>query len=630
MKHQLILKINYCIKKESQSDLKSRLLAVTRLPRSIITEAKKLANCTPNEFKGYLESHPACKRNVKSWIDFVEEKSDAISAELLENPSAFNTYIQGTQLVKNSTEEEEFRTCPSSIFKILRQGLSNEARFSIQKELHDFMMNLSDYYRFFSSLVYMMMTELRNHVFAIENDTGKIILQRSPGFNIRGCKDETLAQRPVQLTLFDALSSFTILRESFSSTLRISSNECNIALTQYSTNLANMCPDCTSFNDQLEPQEIQVCYLVIQAFKPYISSKEFYSSLARQLSFVIFANDILQYTGYSEYCRKICPLASMASFSTMRVDAPSLFSLLNHAKSNNLLPLRDSDNFVIGSQDQARHHKDSVFTSIFDLEAVFSICKQPGLAFAQNITSLPGAKSVEMLGTRLKPNKFHCHNDLSVKQVIRAEIEKLEYEVPHFKSQLQQEYKQQKPFNFSMEWKSPRSQWSQSFDQDMRNQLYSRIKIVKQERNAAFIKQTDLKNQIRNYQQHKTVSDKRLVEKSDISPSVNIHQDFSFFGTYNGIHTMTDTVAFSMKRFKSHLKLYNRYQVLGNIQKNNPYLADILERYHEQPEENYMSDGTSFLDISKSFKVRSKSVDFGCGDYRKRKKLEKLQTVLII
>ncbi|PHZ14402.1 uncharacterized protein RHIMIDRAFT_250502 [Rhizopus microsporus ATCC 52813] len=106
----------------------------------------------------------------------------------------------------------------------------------------------------------------------------------------------------------------------------------------------------------------------------------------------------------------------MASFSTMRVDAPSLFSLLNHAKSNNLLPLRDSDNFVIGSQDQARHHKDSVFTSIFDLEAVFSICKQPGLAFAQNITSLPGAKSVEMLGTRLKPNKFHCHNDLSVKQ----------------------------------------------------------------------------------------------------------------------------------------------------------------------------------------------------------------------
>ncbi|PHZ14403.1 uncharacterized protein RHIMIDRAFT_250503 [Rhizopus microsporus ATCC 52813] len=264
MKHQLILKINYCIKKESQSDLKSRLLAVTRLPRSIITEAKKLANCTPNEFKGYLESHPACKRNVKSWIDFVEEKSDAISAELLENPSAFNTYIQGTQLVKNSTEEEEFRTCPSSIFKILRQGLSNEARFSIQKELHDFMMNLSDYYRFFSSLVYMMMTELRNHVFAIENDTGKIILQRSPGFNIhlglihshyfrkRGCKDETLAQRPVQLTLFDALSSFTILRESFSSTLRISSNECNIALTQYSTNLANMWCDKKMINGLLD------------------------------------------------------------------------------------------------------------------------------------------------------------------------------------------------------------------------------------------------------------------------------------------------------------------------------------------------------------------------------------------
>lgn len=52
-----------------------------------------------------------------------------------------------------------------------------------------------------------------------------------------------------------------------------------------------------------------------------------------------------------------------------------------------------------------------------------------------------------------------------------------------------------------MEWKSPRSQWPQSFDQDMRNQLYSRIEIVKQERNAAFIKQTDLKNQIRSKRQ---------------------------------------------------------------------------------------------------------------------------------
>ncbi|ORE01518.1 hypothetical protein BCV72DRAFT_236269 [Rhizopus microsporus var. microsporus] len=116
----------------------------------------------------------------------------------------------------------------------------------------------------------------------------------------------------------------------------------------------------------------------------------------------------------------------------------------------------------------------------------------------------------------------------------------------------------------------------------------------------------------------------QVIENSLFSPNVNAAQDFTFSGTDNGLHTMTDTVAFTLKRFKFHLELYNRYYILGDVQNDDPHLADILERYHNDAiDSECMDENVSYLDLPNSFKVKSEDVDFGCGNWRRRKKLER-------
>ncbi|CEG82364.1 hypothetical protein RMATCC62417_16442 [Rhizopus microsporus] len=87
---------------------------------------------------------------------------------------------------------------------------------------------------------------------------------------------------------------------------------------------------------------------------------------------------------------------------------------------------------------------------------------------------------------------------------------------------------------------------------------------------------------------------------------------------------MNDTVAFTLKRFKFHLELYNRYRVLGDVQSVDSHLVDILERYHSDAIDfECMDENVSYLDLPNSFKVKSDDVDFGCGNWRRRKKLER-------
>ncbi|CEG84109.1 hypothetical protein RMATCC62417_17957 [Rhizopus microsporus] len=94
------------------------------------------------------------------------------------------------------------------------------------------------------------------------------------------------------------------------------------------------------------------------------------------------------------------------------------------------------------------------------------------------------------------------------------------------------------------------------------------------------------------------------AENSLFSPNVNVAQDFAFSRTDNGYHTMTDTVAFTLKRFKIHLELYNRYCILGDVQNDDPHLAGILERYHSDAiDSECMDENVSYLDLPDSFKV---------------------------
>ncbi|CAO3699726.1 unnamed protein product [Rhizopus microsporus] len=362
-----------------------------------------------------------------------------------------------------------------------------------------------------------------------------------------------------------------------------------------------------SYADQLQPDEYPVCKLIIQSLKSYIPKKKYYSILAHQLPFVILANDILKYTGYDKFCMNVCPLPTASTINAMRLDTPSLYHLPPHSDPAKFQIL-DFDDYLIDSEDQARRHMDAVFGSIFDLATITSVLQSSGLKFAQNITILPGLKSVHLLGTKIKQSKSTHENqqneqgrfkkimhDPLVIQESQKMIETLQQEIDSLQAQASELTnlskminKEGKSANYSQMLKSLHLQWKSGSALE-RQQLYPKIEQVKQLRNDSFNKRIHIQNQLRNRRKQlhikrmaimrkKKIANDRLPcppesesqlthaqvidkgsyglaksENSLFSPNVNVAQDFTFSGIDNGLHTMTDTVAFTLKRFKFHL-----------------------------------------------------------------------------
>ena len=322
---------------------------------------------------------------------------------------------------------------------------------------------------------------------------------------------------------------------------------------------------------------------------------------------MILANDILKYTGYDKFCMNVCPLPTASTINAMRLDTPSLYHLPPHSDPAKFQIL-DFDDYLIDSEDQARRHMDAVFGSIFDLATITSVLQSSGLKFAQNITILPGLKSVHLLGTKIKQSKSTHENqqneqgrfkkimhDPLVIQESQKMIETLQQEIDSLQAQASELTnlskminKEGKSANYSQMLKSLHLQWKSGSALE-RQQLYPKIEQVKQLRNDSFNKRIHIQNQLRNRRKQlhikrmaimrkKKIANDRLPcppesesqlthaqvidkgsyglaksENSLFSPNVNVAQDFTFSGIDNGLHTMTDTVAFTLKRFKFHL-----------------------------------------------------------------------------
>ncbi|ORE10986.1 hypothetical protein BCV72DRAFT_329636 [Rhizopus microsporus var. microsporus] len=181
--------------------------------------------------------------------------------------------------------------------------------------------------------------------------------------------------------------------------------------------------------------------------------------------------------------------------------------------------------------------------------------------------------------------------------------------------------KEEKSANHLKVLKLVHSQWKSSSALE-RQQLYSKIEQVKQPCNDLFNKRIHIQNQLRNRRKqlhikrmeiltHAQVIDKgsyglAKAENSLFSPNFNVAQDFKFSETDNSLRTVSDTAVFILKRFKFHLELYNRYQVLGDVQNGDPHLANILERYHSNATDpECMDESVSYLDLPNSFNVKS-------------------------
>ncbi|CEG83428.1 hypothetical protein RMATCC62417_17350 [Rhizopus microsporus] len=108
------------------------------------------------------------------------------------------------------------------------------------------------------------------------------------------------------------------------------------------------------------------------------------------------------------------------------------------------------------------------------------------------------------------------------------------------------------------------------------------------------------------------------VENCRLNPQVNPSEEFVFSGTDNGLKTMTSTVPLTMKRFKFHLELRNKYKALEDANGCKEEAQKIVSKYSSEE-----SDANSFLQLPSSMAIKAGDIDIGSGYYNVRRKLEK-------
>ena len=190
--------------------------------------------------------------------------------------------------------------------------------------------------------------------------------------------------------------------------------------------------------------------------------------------------------------------------------------------------------------------------------------------------------------------------------------------------------KNNEPLKLSQEIKAKKIGRKKSGDEKLRCSMLDEIQLSKDKRFVEYLKiQTSQKavsdtkqslhfkrmamrfyHSLRNSTTSNKASEKRKILSKDTlglfkAPECDIQDPsaFVFSGTDNGLVNMSTTAAFTMERFRYHLNLYNRYQVLG--------------------EEIVDEDDSGYYDLPKTSVIIAADVDVGCGYRKIRRKLEK-------
>ncbi|GAA5797860.1 hypothetical protein HPULCUR_003256 [Helicostylum pulchrum] len=150
-------------------------------------------------------------------------------------------------------------------------------------------------------------------------------------------------------------------------------------------------------------------------------------------------------------------------------------------------------------------------------------------------------------------------------------------------------------------------------DDNSNNDLITRLKDTKKKRQEAYQAiQLDKKLEEKSAGSAKEeesvcilTGETRGVYKAEECRLSEVDKSFSFSGTNNGIINMSTTTQFTLDRFKFHSELYNRYQVLEELD------IDIQDHinYLDLPQQNQV--------------INSADIDVGCSHRKARKKLER-------
>jgi hypothetical protein len=287
---------------------------------------------------------------------------------------------------------------------------------------------------------------------------------------------------------------------------------------------------------------------------------------------------------------------------------------------------------------------------------MMKICESRKLKFAHYLTVFPGLKIVRITGEKPRTSQQH-HRKVKRNQSIDdipwetiTELQKktddeLLKEAAEKKKEIDKTLKVLKQYNLTMKEKdfggtikALKLDWIPADGREEANSAtYKNIEDMKSEKRKLQSQLLISKQKISRLRHERYLLVKAKNSRNSSNPStgtsaqlykidgtirrhaldkaenMQINKDsldnFTFSGTDNGLVTMTETIPMSLDRFKYHLKLNNRFDLLKE-------LGD---------DETEQDAPLGFIPLSETFKVKSGHIDYIGGFLRRRKHLERLK-----
>ncbi|KAI9257797.1 hypothetical protein EDC94DRAFT_661101 [Helicostylum pulchrum] len=567
---------------------------------------------------------------------------------------SYKKIIDEVEPPPQSTEEQQSleivnRTCSVSMNKIIRSDLPPEIRDVLTKKLQETMSRVSNYIANLSEVVFLTMLLFKNGLnlseilppgflpgavqkfgpvplsmssFNAENtkeinslfQEAHLSLIHSNYFGARGQAQSSTESQNLKNSLFECLSSYRVSGDTYKDNdMQLSSLEMSIARGIYNANFKTMWekkqPSDTANvqeieedfvedemnNDEPKPvdsdisrkrllslkattkhvllsketgnteellkdccseiskEELIVAALIVNLLAPYIPSKELSFDIVQQLLFILLANEFFEITSYQKFTRNICPMSSL-SLNTLRIDGPALYHMISRKVENS----------------PREEEKSSYLQTLNDPEVVQEL-----------------------------------NND---EAVIREEIGFLRSKISTLTNQLRISFEEETIIDYYKQKKDLKLQWRYDSDILQMNDIFTKIQ-------HATACQKDGSKALYDLSNYKNVAIK--AEDAYVNRETVTNDNTLFYGTDNGVVTMTNTVRIVLNRFKFRLELYNRYDALSDINENHS-MEDIIEKYNTNGDGN-----NAFLKLLVCKKITAADIDVGTRHRKARRKSER-------
>jgi hypothetical protein len=136
----------------------------------------------------------------------------------------------------------------------------------------------------------------------------------------------------------------------------------------------------------ITPNEICVCILLTNILLVYVPAKANYHQVAFQLLYFAVID--------------LCPISGHGSLHSLRMIVVLFYPKKRKKNEDDQMTIFDFEGYAINSTQRARKYKYTAFNSLFDIKAIYNVCRLKGLEFAYNLVYLPGLKSVRILGSK--------------------------------------------------------------------------------------------------------------------------------------------------------------------------------------------------------------------------------------